>query len=88
MGQQAVVADRHAEPGDQVQRHGDRDVAAVEQDALAVEGDVAVGRPGDPDGAVHRARVEVGEAEPLGHRARDGALAGTRRAVDRDHHGP
>ena len=36
--------------------------------------------------AVHRAGVEVAEAEPLGERARDGALAGPCRAVDGDDH--
>jgi hypothetical protein len=36
--------------------------------------------------AVHRARVEVAEVEPLGERARHSALARSRRSVDRDDH--
>ncbi len=36
--------------------------------------------------AVHRAGVEVAEAEPLGERARHSALARSRRPVDRDDH--
>ena len=36
--------------------------------------------------AVHRARVEVAEAEALGEAARDGALPGPGRAVDGDDH--
>ena len=36
--------------------------------------------------AVHRPRVEIAEAEPLGDRACDRALAGARRPVDGDDH--
>ena len=43
------------------------------------------GREGDA--AVHRPRVEVGEAERRGDAARDGGLAGPGGPVDRDHHG-
>ena len=39
------------------------------------------------DRAVHRPRVEVREAEPLGDGARDRGLAGPGRAVDGDDHG-
>ncbi len=38
------------------------------------------------DGAVHRPRVEVREAEPLGDGTRDGRLAGPGGAVDGDEH--
>ena len=38
------------------------------------------------ESAVHRAGVEVAEAEPSGERARDRALAGAGRPVDRDDH--
>ena len=42
---------------------------------------------GERDAAVHRARVQVREAEPLGDGAGDGGLAGPRGPVDRDDHG-
>ena len=38
------------------------------------------------EGAVHRARVEVAEAEPLREIAGDGALAGSGRSIDGDDH--
>ncbi len=37
------------------------------------------------DAAVHRARIEVGEAEPFRDRARNARLAGAGRPVDRDY---
>ena len=46
----------------------------------------ATGNRGVGDGAVHRARVEVGEVGALGHGAGDGGLAGARGAVDGDDH--
>src|SRR6187200_3460354 len=60
------------------------------EDALAVEADlerrrVAVAR--ERDRAVHRARVEVTEAEGVRYRAGDGRLAGPRGTVDGDQHG-
>ena len=67
------------------------DVLAVERHA-AVEADRAGGRVGraaqvgERDGAVHRAGVEVREAERRGDGARDGGLAGARGPVDGDEH--
>ncbi len=72
------------------------DVAAVEQHAVA---DADVGGGGDRGGLVlaargserdrpvHRPRVQVREADPLGDGAGNGRLPGPRGAVDGDHHG-
>ena len=71
-------------------------VAAVEQDAVAEPrcraalghggGVASRSRGGERDGAVHRARVEVREAEPLRDGAGDRGLAGPGGAVDGDDH--
>ena len=79
------------------------DVAAIELDPLAVELDpqrsgqrahrlriVEVGPaldPGQRHAAVHRPRVEVGEAERRGDGTGDSGLAGPGGTVDRDDHG-
>ena len=72
-------------------------VAAVDQHAIAdldldplrhLRGRLAALGRGQADGAVHRAGVEVREAELARDGAGHGGLAGARRAVDRDHHGP
>ena len=52
---------------------------------LVVQIDAAVER-GEGDSAIHRARVELVEAQLAGDLLGDGGLAGTGRAVDGDDH--
>ena len=75
--------DRHAPAGVE----GDRVLACEPAEHRPVaEIDAAPER--EPRQApVHRARVEVAEAEPVREAARHGALARSRRAVDRHDHG-
>ena len=62
-----------------------KSAAAERQRGAVVEVDAGP-QGGQRHAAVHRPRVEVGEVERGGDRARDGALPRPRGAVDSDHH--
>ena len=73
----------HTRP-DLVERHGLR-ARELGERVGAAEVEAALHR--EPrERAVHRAGIEVAEAEPLGERARHSALAGAGRPVDRNDH--